>query len=108
MAERFPRTAAGLPNGQIEFERKKEVKLCSFVDSFIESYPSTGISPDKFSTVSFGSLGPFLHLVLYQAWSNAICINKKPPIKFPDHCLVGRYVLPVNVVMLPDALYSAH
>jgi hypothetical protein len=47
----------------------------------MEEYPSTGISPDEFSTISFGRLGTFLHLALYHAWSDAICINKKPPFK---------------------------
>ncbi len=106
MAERFPRTAAGLPNAQIEYEREKEVKLHSFIDSFIEKYPSTWIPPDKFSIISFGRLGTFLHLALFQAWSNAICIKKKPPIKFPDHCLVGRYALLVGstICTLPETV----
>jgi hypothetical protein len=95
MAQRFPRTAAGLPNAQIEFEREKEVKLRSFIDSFMEEYPSTGIPPDKFSTISIGRLGTFLHLALFQAWFDAIRINEKLPIKFLDDCLVGRYALPV-------------
>jgi hypothetical protein len=36
MVERIPRTAAGRLNPQIEFEREKEVKLHSFVDSLME------------------------------------------------------------------------
>jgi hypothetical protein len=31
MAERFPRTAAELPNAQLEFDRKKEHKMGAFM-----------------------------------------------------------------------------
>ncbi len=61
----FPRTAAGLPNAQIEFDREKEVKLRSFVDSFMEEYTSTGIPPAELSSLGFGWLGAFIHLALF-------------------------------------------
>ncbi len=31
MAERSPKTAAGVPNAQLDFERAKEVKMSAFV-----------------------------------------------------------------------------
>ena len=50
------------------------------------------------SCIIFGRLGAFLHLALFQAWSDAICDNEKPLIEFPVDCLVGMYALPVVVV----------
>jgi hypothetical protein len=70
----------------------------SFVHSLMEECPTTGIPPDKFSTISYRRFGTFLHLALFQAMSDAICLNEKPPIEFPDHCFVGRYALPVMYV----------
>jgi hypothetical protein len=63
----FARTVAGLPNAQIEFKREKEVKLRSFVDSFMEEYPSTGIPPAELLSLVFGWLGAFIHLALFHA-----------------------------------------
>ncbi len=63
----FPRTAAGFPNAQIEFEREKEVKLHSLIDSLMEEYPSTGILPAKMLSLGFGWLGAFIHLALFHA-----------------------------------------
>jgi hypothetical protein len=63
----LPRTAAGLPNAHIEFEREKEVKLCFFDDSFMEKYPSTGISPAEMLSVAFGWHCIFIHLALFHA-----------------------------------------
>ena len=42
MAERFPKTAAGVPNAQLEFERKKESKMRAFVADFIDSFTTSG------------------------------------------------------------------
>ncbi len=38
MGERFPETAAGIPNAQLDFERGKELKMCAFVADFMEEY----------------------------------------------------------------------
>jgi hypothetical protein len=98
MAKKFPRTAAGVPNAQLNFERAKEMKMCAFVADFMKEYELTSLPPAEISCITFGRLGAFLHLALFQAWSDAICDNKKPPIKFPVDCLVGMYALPVVVV----------
>jgi hypothetical protein len=45
--------------------------------------------------------------VLFQAWSDAICINKKPPIKISDDCLVGKYAIPVIYYVSGWTLFSA-
>jgi hypothetical protein len=95
MAERFPKTAAGVPNAQLDFKRAKEMKMRAFVADFMKEYNLTGLPPADVSCISFGQLGAFLHLALFQAWSDAVCDNKKPPIEFPVDCLVGRYALPV-------------
>jgi hypothetical protein len=95
MGERFPETAAGILNAQLDFERGKELKMCAFVADFIEEYNSTGLPPVEFCSVTFGRLGAFLHLALFHAWSDAICGNEKLLIEFLVDCLVGRYALPV-------------
>jgi len=51
-------------------------------------------------------LGAFLHLALFQAWSDAICDNEKPPIEFPVDCLVGMYALPVVYDVAGWTLFS--
>jgi hypothetical protein len=93
IAERCPKTAAGVPKAQLEFDRRKESKMRAFVADFMKEYGSTGLPPAGISTITFGQLGAFLHLALFQAWSEAICINEKPPVQFPADCLV--YTLPV-------------
>jgi hypothetical protein len=95
MAERFPKTAAGVPYAQLDFERAKEIKMRAFVADFMKEYDSTGLPPADISCITFGRMGAFLHLALFQAWSDAICNNKKPSIEFLVDCLVRRYDLPV-------------
>jgi hypothetical protein len=107
MAERFPKTTAGVSNAHLEFDRRKESKMHAFIANFMKEYGSTGLSPAKISTISFGRLGAFLHLALFRAWSEAICNNEKPPIQFPADCLVGRYALPVIYSIAGWTLYSA-
>ena len=40
MAERFPKTAAGIPSAQLDFEKAKELKMRAFVADFMEEYNS--------------------------------------------------------------------
>ncbi len=108
MAERFPKTAAGVPNAQLDFERAKELKMRAFVADFMKEYNSTGLPPADVSSITFGRLGAFLHLALFQAWTDAICDNEKQPIELPVHCLVGRYALPVVYYDAGWTLYSAY
>jgi hypothetical protein len=107
MAEGFPKTAAGIANAWVDFEREKEHKMHAFVDKFIKEYEMSGIHPAELSSNSFRQLGAFLHLVLFHAWSDAICDNKKPPIEFPTTCLVGKYAMPVVYYVAGWMLYSA-
>ncbi len=58
-------------------------------------------------SLSFGELGPFLHLALFQAWSDTICIHKKPLIKFLVDSLVGRYALSTAYYIAGWTLFSA-
>jgi hypothetical protein len=106
MVERFPQTAAGVPNAQLDFERAKKMKMRAYVADFMKEYDSTGLPPADVSRISFGRLGAFLHLALFQAWSNAVCDNKKPPIEFLVDCLVGRYALPVVYYVAVWMLFS--
>jgi hypothetical protein len=44
MAERFPNTAAGIPNAQLEFERRKESNMRVFIHKFMKEYNSSSLS----------------------------------------------------------------
>ena len=35
MSEIFPITSAGVPNAHLEFERRKETRMCAFANEFI-------------------------------------------------------------------------
>ena len=107
MAEKFPKTSAGVPNAQLNFEKPKEMKMCAFVADFMKEYDSTGLPSAGVSSITFGRLGAFLHLALFMAWSDVICNNEKPPIDFPVDCLVGKYALPVIYDVAGWTLFSA-
>jgi len=77
MAERFPKTAAGVPNAQLDFKREKELKMRAFVADFMKEYDLTCLPPADISSFTFGRLGAFLHLALFHAWSDAICGNTR-------------------------------
>jgi hypothetical protein len=66
MTERFPKTVAGVPNAQMAFERKKESKICAFIADFLKEYGSMGLSTANISTITFGCMGVFFHLALFQ------------------------------------------
>jgi hypothetical protein len=97
--------AAGVPNAQLDFKRAKELKMRAFIADFMKEYDSTGLPPADVSSITFGRLGAFLHLALFQAWSDAICDNEKQPIEFPVDCLIGRYALPVVYYVAGWTLY---
>ena len=107
MAERLPKTSAGVPNAQLDFERAKEMKMIAFVADFMKEYESTGLPPADISSITYGRMGAFLHLALFKAWSDVICDNEKPPIHFPVDCLVGKYALPVIYYVAGWTLFSA-
>ena len=44
MAETFPKTAAGVSNAQLNFERAKELKMRTFLADFMKDYNSTGLN----------------------------------------------------------------
>ena len=44
MLEIFPKTSAGVPNAHLEFERRKETRMCAFSDEFIGEYDTSGLS----------------------------------------------------------------
>jgi hypothetical protein len=77
MAEKFPKTAAGVSNAQLNFERAKELKMRIFLADFIKDYNSTGLPSADICGITFGQLGAFLHLALFHAWSDAICGNTR-------------------------------
>ena len=54
MVETFPKTAAGVPNAQLNFERVKEMKMRAFVADFMKEYEATGLPPADISCITFG------------------------------------------------------
>jgi hypothetical protein len=74
---------------------------------FMKVYDLTGLPPGNVSSITFGRLGTFLHLALFQAWSDVICDNKKPLIEFLVDCLIRRYAMPVVYYVAGWMLYSA-
>jgi hypothetical protein len=72
MAEKFPKTADGVSNSQLNFERAKELKMRTFLADFMKDYNSTGLPSADICGITFGRLGAFLHLALSHAWSDAI------------------------------------
>jgi hypothetical protein len=64
MAEKFPKTAAGVPNAQLYFKREKELKMRAFIADFTEEYNLAGLPPADVCSITFGRLGAFLHLAL--------------------------------------------
>lgn len=95
MAMRFPKTAAGIPNAQLEFEKSKEMNMHTFIDNFMNEYDSSGLLEKDIPKLMFGHLGAFLHLSVFMAWSNLVSNYEKPPVRFPAECLVGKYAKPV-------------
>jgi len=83
------------------------MKMRAFVADFMKEYDSTGLPSAGVSSITFGRLGAFLHLVLFMAWSDVICNNEKPPIDFLVDCLVGKYALPVIYYVAGWMLFSA-
>jgi hypothetical protein len=106
MAEKFPKTAAGVSNAQLDFERAKELKMRTFLADFMKDYNSTGLPSADICGMTFGRLGASLHLALFHAWSDAICGKERPQIAFPVNYLVGRYALPVIYYVAGWMLYS--
>ena len=107
MAEIFPKTSAGIPNAQIDFEKRKDANMHTFIDTFMDKeYESSGIYKD-ISKKSFGDLGAFLHVVLFMSWSHSVCKFEKPPVEFPTDCLVGKYARPVIYYVAGWTLYKA-
>ncbi len=94
MAERFPKTVAGILNAQLEFNKRKESNLYTFVNHFMNKYDSTGLY-QMISKISFSHLGRFLHQAFFNEMMHLVCNYKKPPVKFPVDCLLGKYARPV-------------
>jgi hypothetical protein len=106
MAERFPKTVPGILNVQLEFDKRKESNLHTFVDHFMNKYNSTGLY-QTISKISFGHLGRFQHQALFNEMMHLVCNYEKPPVEFPVDCLVGKYARPVLYYIAGWTLYSA-
>jgi hypothetical protein len=108
MADIFPKTAAGIQNVQIDFDRGRELRLQSFVTGFMAEYDaySFQLIPSGISKIIFGNLGRFLHHMMFKTWSHSKYGSEKPPVEFPVDCLVGKYAHPVIYYVTGWMLYS--
>ena len=78
MSDTFPKTAAGLQNMQIDFDRSRELKLQSFVTEFIEEYDASGLS-HVISNIGFGHIGRFLNQIFF--WrGHILCATTRNPL----------------------------
>ena len=68
--------------------------MCAFVADFMKEYESTGLPPVDISCITYGRLGAFLHFALFQAWSDAIRDNEKPPIRGGNDKSTKNILLP--------------
>jgi hypothetical protein len=107
MTDTFPKTAAGIQNAQIDFDRGRELKLQCLAAELMEEYDASGFTPLVISKIGFGNLSRFFHHVVFLAWSHFVCSKDKPPIKFPVDCLVGKHACPVMYYVAGWTLYSA-
>ena len=71
-AEKFPKTADGVSNAQLDFKRAKELKMHTFLADFMKDYNTTGLPSADICGITFGRLGAFLHPALFHAWSDAL------------------------------------
>jgi len=108
MADIFPKTAAGIQNVQIDFDRGRELRLQSFVAGFMVEYDaySSQLIPSGISKMILGNLGIFLHHMMFMTWSHSKCGSEKPSVEFPVDCLVGIYARPVIYYVSGWTLYS--
>ena len=106
MAEKLPKTAVGLPNAEIEFVKRREANMCTFIHAFKKEYDSTGLV-DVLTGEKFGHLGRFVHTLFFTTWLAKVCDNEKPPIEVPVDCLVGKYAQPVIYYVAGWTLFRA-
>ena len=91
MLENSPKSAAGIQNAQIDFNRGRELRLQRFIIEFMEEYYAYGLPPSVMSNIGIGHLCRYLHHVIFLALSHSVCSQEKPPVKFQADCLVGNH-----------------
>jgi hypothetical protein len=68
LAEKFPKTAAGVPNAQLDFKREKELKMhVLLTTSWRNTTWLVYLPPADVCSITFGRLDSFLHLTLFNA-----------------------------------------
>ena len=93
-AEKFQKSAVGLPSAEIQFQRSiNENKENVFIPEWMEKYQAVEIQ-DDITLLKFGRLGQYLCNNLFMVWSHSSVIdNKRPSISYPKG-LVGKYSPP--------------
>jgi hypothetical protein len=107
MSETFPKTAAGIQNVQIDFNRGRELKLQSFVAEFMEKYNAIGLPPPVMSYIGFGPLGRFLHHVIF--WHGHILYAAKRNLLLNFQLIISWVsTLALSYIMLPAGCCIVH
>ena len=94
-AEKFQKSAVGLPSAEIQFQRSiNENKENVFIPEWMEKYQAVEIQ-DDITLLKFGRLGQYLCNNLFMLWSHSATKDKRRSISYPKDYLVGRYSRPV-------------
>lgn len=105
-AECIPKTAAGLPSAEVEFQKKRRDLKIAFLKRWMEEYGTVGVE-NQLDRKKFGALGSFLCNILYLDWSQCSVECEKPQVSFPGESLVGKYARPMVYYVAGWTLVSA-
>ena len=87
-AEKFPKTAAGLPDAEVEYQRSRLAKKNVFAIEWMKHHTSLR-AEQNIEWKSFHDLSNFLYNFIYLDWIHSAIDNKRPPVSYPEECLVG-------------------
>lgn len=109
-AEQFPKTAAGLPNAEVEFQKDRRLQKDHFILQWGEQHQYTGVTatlPRVGSRKTFVMLGKLLYNLLFFEWKHASLDDQRPPVSIPEGCLVGKFAERVVYYVAGWTIYSA-
>ena len=90
-AENFPKTAAGLPEAEIQYQKSlQEYRSTIFIPKWLDQYQASGLA-NQMGRVLFGRLGELLHIILFTEWSHSAIDDGRLAVSFPEKNLVGKY-----------------
>jgi hypothetical protein len=106
IAQISPRSSAGIPYAQLDFNRWKQSYMETFINNFVAKYDSASLTK-TIAKITFGHICGFLHTSLFMAWLHLVCNRKKPSVELPSDCLVGYFARPVIYYAAGWTIYKA-